>query len=131
LSQPTQAAALLAPVGQNSLYLQGTALPTALQQTDLYGQSASMSAAYRNLFAPPPAQPNTIMVSSATSSLMSAAIKPAAQHLYRKSRLDKLLICLLYFYRVMRSYNKLSRYCHDVRLSVCLGVTVWCILARI
>ena len=84
LSQPTQAAALLAPVGQNSLYLQGTALPTALQQTDLYGPSASTLAAYRNLFAPPPAQPNTIMVSSATSSLMSAGVKPAAQHLYRE-----------------------------------------------
>ena len=83
--QPTQAAALLAPVGQNNLYLQGTALPTALQQPDLYAPSASTLAAYRNLFAPPPAQPNTIMVSSATSSLMSAAVKPAAQHLYRKS----------------------------------------------
>ena len=60
-------------------------MPTALQQTDLYAPSASTLAAYRNLFAPPPAQHNTVMVSSATSSLMSAAVKPAAQHLYRKS----------------------------------------------
>jgi len=88
LSQPTQAAALLAPVAQNSLYLQGTALPTPLQQTDLYGASANTLAAYRSLFAPPPAQPNTIMVSSATSSLMSAGVKQAAQHLYRECLTD-------------------------------------------
>jgi hypothetical protein len=88
ISQPAtpQATAMLAPLAQNSLFLQGAALPAALQQADLYSAGASTLQAYRSPFGPPPpAQPNTIMVSSSTSSLMSAAIKPPGQHLYLAS----------------------------------------------
>jgi chaperone required for assembly of F1-ATPase len=64
---------------------------TALQQqqNDLYNPVAS---AYRNQLAAAAAaaagtglqaQPNTMMVSSATSTLMSSAVKPSSQHVYR------------------------------------------------
>jgi len=84
--QPAQTA-LLAPVAQNNLFLQ----PAALQQNDVYSASG-----YRNPFAPAPAaaQPNTIMVSSATSTLMSAAIKPPSHHIYCKYIENFMTICI-------------------------------------
>ncbi len=71
-----QAAPAQAPLAQAftqpSLFLQTAPVPAAAQ-SDMYG-SANQMPTFRSQYGQ--SQQNTIMVSSATSSLMSAAIKP-------------------------------------------------------
>ena len=69
---PAQAPIAPAAFSQASLFLQPT--PAAPSQNDLYQQGANQMQGYRNQFGQ--SQQNTIMVSSTSSSLMSATIKP-------------------------------------------------------
>ena len=84
--------ALAAAAGsQASLFLQAAAAGPSAQPSDVYNAASQLQAAYRNPFGPTP-QPNTIMVSSTNTSLMSAAIKPPTQHQYCKCYRDVIYI---------------------------------------